>query len=99
MTPEPSSASSLYLTIPSGAEETAYRVEFLHPAPAVKVGWRLTKENGETYDVALTEFGYVCGCSDFLWRRDGKDEAGCKHCIALRSLGLFGRRGLPRVET
>jgi len=42
------------------------------------------------YDVCLNSRGEVeCECGDFLWRRDGQDEAGCKHIQALRDFGML----------
>lgn len=64
--------------------EEVYRLEPLQP-----VGWRLHREHGPPYDVQRTEFGFECDCADFLWCREHKDPAGCKHCCALRSLGLI----------
>ena len=53
--------------------------------------WRLRKLASDrvTYDVIGLVTGPECSCPDFVWRRDGIDPAGCKHCRALKALGLL----------
>lgn len=55
---------------------------------AETLAWRLTKTNGETYDVTHEE----CQCWDWLSRKDGTGE-DCKHIAALRAVGLLRSKG------
>ncbi len=48
--------------------------------------WRMTKDSGEHYDVALTEHGPTCECKG--WLRWGH----CRHIRGLMKEGLL-RRG------
>jgi hypothetical protein len=50
--------------------------------------WRLRKADGTTYWVAETPYGPTCDCPDQVWRREGRDPAGCKHLRSLRAAGL-----------
>jgi len=69
---------------------TAYAVIPLHPHPEVAgTALRLRKEDGTTYDIAVTEHGHECSCPDFVFNRDGKDAKGCKHLAALRACRLL----------
>src|SRR5262249_3256642 len=36
----------------------------------------------------VNEHGVGCSCPDFIFNRDGKDVAGCKHIACLRAWGL-----------
>lgn len=75
-----------------GTVTTEYTVVCLDPSPDVAApAWRLTQADGSAYDVALTQHGPVCDCSDFVWRRDGRDPKGCKHVAALTAVGLLRR--------
>ncbi|MBV8094434.1 MAG: SWIM zinc finger family protein [Acetobacteraceae bacterium] len=51
-------------------------------------GYRLKNHaSGAEYDID-TEWGegqWECSCPDFLYRRQWKDQLGCKHCRALRA--------------
>ena len=77
---------TLTLTI----NDTPYAVIPLRPDPGIaRRALRLRKEDGTTYDLALTEHGPQCSCPDFLFHRDGKDRAGCKHLKACRAWGLL----------
>lgn len=67
-----------------------YRVLFLHPYPEADPAWRLVKTDGTHYDVTWLNGG-TCTCGDFTYRRQQKDPKGCKHCAALRTLGLLRR--------
>jgi hypothetical protein len=55
--------------------------------------FRLRKEDGTIYDVALTAHGLECDCPNFLFRRDGLDPSGCKHVKALVACGLLDAKG------
>jgi hypothetical protein len=55
--------------------------------------FRLRKEDGNVYDVALTTHGLQCDCPDFLFHRDGLDAAGCKQIKSLVACGLLDREG------
>jgi hypothetical protein len=61
--------------------------------PAAIKAFRLRKANGTAYDVAQTTHGLVCDCPDFVFHRDGIDEAGCKHIKALVALGMLAKEG------
>lgn len=70
--------------------ETDYTVALLEPHPAVaSLAWRLMKDGGTFHDVRLSDDGASCSCEDFLFCREGKDRAGCKHVAALRAVGLL----------
>ena len=56
---------------------------------AVAKAYRLSKPDGTAYDVALTDFGLICDCPDFIFHRDGLDPAGCKHIKAMVAYGLL----------
>lgn len=68
-----------------------YTLRKIEASPEIAlVAWRLTKSDGRIYDVRLDENGFVaCDCFDFLKNREGKDPAGCKHCRALKAVGLL----------
>jgi hypothetical protein len=51
--------------------------------------FRLTKPDGEFHDILRDVHGPSCTCGDFVFRRDGIDEAGCKHIRASRACGLL----------
>jgi hypothetical protein len=55
--------------------------------------FRLRKEDGTAYDVALTAHGLQCDCPDFLFHRDGLDSDECKHLKALVACGLLEAKG------
>jgi hypothetical protein len=68
----------------------SYQVLRLQPHPEVAaVAFRLRKGDGAVYDVAQTAQGAQCSCPDFIFNRDGKDPAGCKHIKAMRAWGLL----------
>jgi hypothetical protein len=78
---------------------TSYGVEVI-PAPAYgpfSRAVRLHKTGSDkVYDVADAPFGATCDCADFVFRRDGKDPAGCKHIKRLRVLRLI--RPMPPMR-
>ncbi|SRR5579883_3672025 len=77
-------------TLTLGINGAAYQVLRLHPHPEVAaLAFRLRKQDGESYDVALTAHGAECSCPDFTFHRDGKDPSGCKHVKALRAWSLL----------
>jgi hypothetical protein len=85
----------LALTITSGSKSTTYRVRSLPvERSAASRLYSLTKPDGVVYHIAETEHGPQCSCADWIYRRDGQDEGGCKHCKALAAVGLLqGRKG------
>ena len=71
-----------------------YHLRFLQPHPEVaNPAWRLTKTDGEFYDVAMTETGPTCTCPDWNFCRQNTPKA-CKHCEALRAVALL----IPRRD-
>lgn len=67
---------------------TIYLVQYLHPADWADPAWRLTKADGTTYDVHLSQDGPYCTCPDFIYCREEKRKK-CKHVEAARSVGLL----------
>ena len=55
----------------------------------VSRAFRLRKADGTTYDVATTPHGATCDCPDYLFNRQDKDVAGCKHVKAMKACGLL----------
>lgn len=53
------------------------------------VGYRLARhcDDGEIvyYDISNRFACWECSCPDFIFRRDGHDERGCKHIQAVRA--------------
>ncbi len=85
-------------------KKQTYKVEDLRPDDRVaKPAFRLTKEDGEAYDVAVNEFGATCSCPDGQFRREN-DRIKCKHVKAMRAVGLlppeptYGREQPPEEE-
>jgi len=77
-------------TMTLGINGTSYQVVRLWPDPELAtIAYRLRKPDGAVYDVALTAHGALCSCPDFVFHRDGKDPAGCKHVKAMRAWGLL----------
>lgn len=72
-----------------------YDLRKLNPHPTIgSPAYQLMKPDGEVYDVILKgRHGAECDCPDFVMARQHKDGNGCKHCIALRDVGL-----LPEVK-
>jgi hypothetical protein len=67
-----------YAVIPNrGASELVFR------------SFRLKKSDGTIYDVAMTAHGHTCDCPDYLFNRQDKDVAGCKHVKAMKACGLL----------
>ena len=67
-----------------------YRVRPIRPEGfGVHRAFRLTKDDGTAYDVSHQIQGTECTCGDFVFRRDGLDEGGCKHIKAARACGLL----------
>lgn len=78
------SGVALWLTIPDAKTVTAYRVEKLSDTPAIPgKAFRLTKTDGTSYDVAVTEFGPACDCHSGTFRES------CRHVRALIDMGLI----------
>jgi hypothetical protein len=65
-------------------------------ADAALKAFRLRKQDGTAYHVALTTHGLTCDCPDFVMSRDGIDPDGCKHIKAMVACGLFDRKGGAR---
>ncbi len=91
-------AREVGLLLMIGATPYAVRREPADAEAAERL-FRLRKPDGTAYDVAQTEFGPVCDCPDFIFRRDGLDPSGCKHIRALVGYGMLpGRRTEPAVH-
>jgi hypothetical protein len=58
--------------------------------------FRFTKPDGDFHDVSHQVYGHDCSCGDFVFRRDGIDESGCKHIKAAVAVGLLDARGGSR---
>jgi hypothetical protein len=69
-----------------GKESTLYQVERLEPEMKEVVRlWRLISAEGEIYDVAAMDNGYVqCTCGSHTFR-----SVYCKHAKALRDCGML----------
>jgi hypothetical protein len=68
----------VYAVIPNrGASELASRA------------FRLKKNDGTIYDVAMTAHGHTCDCPDYLFNRQDKDVNGCKHIRSMKACGLL----------
>jgi hypothetical protein len=64
----------------------------VRPLPADFGGikaFRITKEDGDFHDISRHVHGVECTCANFIWRRDGIDERGCKHVRSFKALGLI----------
>lgn len=55
---------------------------------AISRAFRLSRKES-IFDVALTKYGAVCDCPDFIFRRDGRDARGCLHIRAMFAVGLL----------
>lgn len=74
-----------FLEIVTRGKTTYYKIDDLHPDPRVAdPAWRLTKEDGESYDVGCDEYGPFCSCADSQYRR-----RACKHIQAAQAVGLL----------
>lgn len=83
-------AARLCLLIRVKGKGQVYYLDLLHPHTDLGTpAFRLTKTNGENYDVIVTPAGATCECQDFVRCRDGKDQKGCKHIAGLRAVGLL----------
>ena len=71
---------------------TAYAVKPMpsDPAAALKC-YELRKMDGERYHVSSHGHGIECTCPDWIFHRDGRDPAGCKHVRSLVACGLLDR--------
>lgn len=58
------------------------------PSPDGMV-FALRKPDGEVYHVAPGIGASACNCGDYVWNREGRDPAGCKHVRALKAVGLI----------
>lgn len=66
-----------------------YTVTDLHPDARVAFpAFRLTKEDGEAYDVAMTEYGPVCSCPHATFRGHSS-QVQCKHVAAMCAVKLL----------
>jgi len=69
---------------------TPYAVWPVHCDPtAARRCWSLRKADGTSYHASQHTWGAECDCPDFIFRRDGRDPAGCKHVKALTALGML----------
>jgi hypothetical protein len=55
--------------------------------------WSVRKADGTAYHASQHPWGAECDCPDFVFHRDGRDPAGCKHLKALAACGLLATRG------
>jgi hypothetical protein len=84
---EPAHGMARLMLVINGTSYVLRRVP-TDPSAALRA-WRLKKNDGTHYNVAVTEHGPVCDCPDFVFHRDGLDPAGCKHVKALAAVGLM----------
>lgn len=78
------------LFVRRGKDTTIYRIKPLYAHPSIgESAWTLTKMDGTSYEVLMAPHGAECSCPDWLFCRDGVDRRGCKHCCALRAVGLL----------
>ncbi len=83
-----------------GSVTTAYTVRFLESHPEIGApAWRLTKTDGEFYDIILKPSGPECSCADFTFCRINNDARGCKHICACRAVGLLQVSKIGQVTT
>lgn len=70
-----------------------YALAWLSPHPTVASGaWRLTKNDGTTYDIHVDAFGPHCSCPAATYRGENTADV-CKHCAAMRATGVIeGKR-------
>src|SRR4051812_39233879 len=81
--------TTLRFTITIGPTSYAVRpVSFDRDAGITKL-IRLRKADGTTYHVSQHPHGTECDCPDFVYRREGKDPRGCRHCRALVAAGVL----------
>ena len=74
-----------------------YALTLLSPDREVaRKAWRLRKVESTRkeqyhvlYDCHDGVWGLECDCPDFIFRRNHKDERGCKHLLALQAVGLL----------
>jgi hypothetical protein len=71
-----------------------YQVTPLDPGPDHARAWRLSKSDGEVYDVCREHDGRTtsCTCAHYTYRLEGT-SAVCKHGAALIQLGLIAPAG------
>lgn len=96
----PESCARWWVTIPVLRKrkwmQTMYAVTRL--TECANPTWRFRKSGGKSYDVSLTEFGWSCGCWDWLSRKEdhGTD---CKHIAAVRGIATVRQtRGTERPQ-
>ncbi len=66
-----------------------YKVANLNPDPQVAYpAFRLTKADGEFYDVHVNEYGPACSCAHATFR-GANSKIPCKHCLAMSAVGLI----------
>jgi hypothetical protein len=71
-----------------------YQVTPLDPGPDHTRAWRLSKSDGEVYDVGRDHFGLTtCTCPHYEFRLRGNSASPCKHGAALIQLGLIAPAG------
>ena len=91
---EPIGTCRLILAITNKRGTTHYRLRKMLPDdPAVRVMWKLIREDGQFYErddhyiVHVGAHGAECTCEDFTYRQ--KTALGCKHIRALRAERLI----------
>src|SRR5947209_6225552 len=66
------------LTLTINGASYAVRPVPCHPTAAQRC-WSLRKSDGTVYHASQHPWGAECDCPDFVFHRDGRDPAGCKH--------------------
>ncbi len=95
---EPTNASkpgqTCRLTLTINSADYRLRVIPCDPSAALLcIELRKQTQDKPVYHVSLHPHGAECTCADFVLVRDGRDPLGCKHCRALRAIGI-----LPPVQ-
>lgn len=80
---------SARLTLAINGQTYALRILTVQPGSGVSRLVRLRKDAATTYHVHKDGHGCGCTCPDFTFSRDGIDQRGCKHILALKATGLL----------
>jgi hypothetical protein len=82
-------SGTIRLTIHINGVGYAVRPLTVDPASGVSRLVRLRKSDGTEYHASRHPHGCECTCPDWIFSRDGRDPAGCKHLVALGKVGLL----------
>jgi hypothetical protein len=90
----PASPLPLDLALVVVIRGVGYQVTPLDAGPDHARAWRLSKSDGEVYDVCRARDGRTtsCTCAHYTYRLEGT-SAVCKHGAALIQLGLIAPAG------